>query len=120
MFTFIITAAIFAAFTTAVVVFFNAFMDFFDLVVQGIKALFRAIKVMIMNKEGKVEAAVLTENENGSMAIVRDTTQVEPVDANEIMKNDDLRAAFERAVPIGKKNEKIIAVNDDQVRQIIA
>lgn len=115
----IINAAIWAAFAAAVVVFFNAIMSLFDMVIKGIKSLFKAIKVMIMNKDGKVvDGGVLTQNENGEMSIIRDTTIVNPVPVKEVMDDPSLREAFERARPIN--GEKIVAVNDDQIRNLNA
>ena len=59
MITLIITAALLALFTATFIYFLSACLQFFDFVIKGIKGIFKAIKVLILKKNGKVSSTRL-------------------------------------------------------------
>lgn len=69
MITWILAALMVAAFSAAVVVFFNILLDLFDWVVTNVKRLFKAIKVLLVKKTGEVGSGVIQIDKNGKTVL---------------------------------------------------
>lgn len=63
MITLIITAALLALFTATFIYFLGACLQFFDFVIKGIKGIFKAIKVLILKKNGKVHYGTMYQQD---------------------------------------------------------
>ena len=95
MLTWIIAAGMVALFTSLVIVFINAILDLFDKVVNGIKRWVLAKKAMRVTRNGTVEAATVTVNENGDVHVHQDVTSksisIDDID-DPLLKEEALRA----------------------------
>ena len=76
MITLIITAALLALFTATFIYFLSACLQFFDFVIKGIKGIFKAIKVLILKKNGKVHYATMYQ-QDGKIKLVEPTNESE-------------------------------------------
>lgn len=104
MLTWIILAAMVAGFTALTIIFFNAILDLYDKVINGIKKLVMAKKTLRVKRDGTVEATTTTVNENGDIQVHSDVTS-ETISIDEI---DDpiLKEQALKAQRLAKENNK--------------
>ena len=108
MITLIITAALLALFTATFIYFLSACLQFFDFVIKGIKGIFKAIKVLILKKNGKVHYATMYQ-QDGKIKLVEPTNESE-VEEDLDTLDESVKNAFAKA-KVMKNGGKTVGVD---------
>lgn len=116
MFTLLLTGLFWLTLSAVLVTFFNALEEFFQDVIrerQRTGSIFKALKVLIKNKWGRITTAVLVEKPNQTYEYDKPTHETVPVPEDDIKNNKDIMEAFAKTTPMSN-GDKIINVAKDK------